>query len=211
MTLALLRGGTDSPGLGFYSVDRAMDTEEFRGHNTKFAEPGDGVWERWGLTAAPFHVADGEREEQDPGRNNQFRGVLDRGSKEISIGPVHQVSVTFHFLLCPQGLSFIMRQSIDLVGRSMNSERRLHGATENRPSPKGEAYIMIEDHNLPEEEPVRNEAIAGQVISPLGLRLRAIRKKFLDEGGRLLAREELVEEITERRGGVSRHDQRRNH
>jgi hypothetical protein len=68
-----------------------MDAGEYREHNTKFAEPGDGVWERWGVTADPFHVADGEREEQDPGRYNQFRGVLDRWSKEISIGTVREV------------------------------------------------------------------------------------------------------------------------
>ncbi len=41
------------------------------------------------------------------------------------------------------------------------------------------------------------------MISPLGLRLRAIRKRFLDEGGLLLDREELVEEIAGATRGAS--------
>jgi hypothetical protein len=39
-------------------------------------------------------------------------------------------------------------------------------------------------------------------ISPLGKRLMEIRRKFIAEGGKLLSREELAQEIAERRGGV---------
>lgn len=63
---------------------------------------------------------------------------------------------------------------------------------------------MREDQNAPEEESTPNEALGGRTASPLGLKLRAIRKEFIAGGGQLLAREELHEEIAERRGGVSR-------
>jgi hypothetical protein len=65
---------------------------------------------------------------------------------------------------------------------------------------------MLEDRNLPEEESMRNQAIPSRIVSPLGLKLRAIRKKFLDEGGQLLVRKALLEEIAERRGEVSGRD-----
>jgi hypothetical protein len=40
-------------------------------------------------------------------------------------------------------------------------------------------------------------------MSPLGNRLLEIRKKFIAEGGKLLTREELEQEIAERRGNAS--------
>jgi hypothetical protein len=64
--------------------------------------------------------------------------------------------------------------------------------------------MMREDQNTPEEESTPNEALGSRATSSLGLKLRAIRKKFIAGGGQLLTREELLEEIAERRGGVSR-------
>jgi len=43
-----------------------------------------------------------------------------------------------------------------------------------------------------------------QAISPLGRRLREIRRRFIEEGGKLLTSEELDSEIAERRGGTYR-------
>jgi len=39
-------------------------------------------------------------------------------------------------------------------------------------------------------------------MSPLGNQLMEIRKKYIAEGGKLLAREELEQDLAERRGGV---------
>jgi hypothetical protein len=65
-----------------------------------------------------------------------------------------------------------------------------------------ENCAMIREH----EEPITAEAAAGDhfdnfVMSPLGKRLMEIRRKFIAEGGKLLSREELDQEIAERRGG----------
>jgi len=62
---------------------------------------------------------------------------------------------------------------------------------------------MIHEH----EEPIGAEVVATDSscdfeMSPLGRRLMEIRKKFIAEGGKLLTREELEQEIAERRGGV---------
>jgi hypothetical protein len=62
---------------------------------------------------------------------------------------------------------------------------------------------MIREH----EEPIGAEATAGDhfdnfAVSPLGKRLMEIRRKFIAEGGKLLSREELEQEISERRGGA---------
>ncbi|MEW6352154.1 MAG: hypothetical protein AB1646_24135 [Thermodesulfobacteriota bacterium] len=45
--------------------------------------------------------------------------------------------------------------------------------------------------------------VRNKLVSPLGLKLRAIRERFVAQGGRLLTREELSEEIAERRGGTA--------
>lgn len=62
---------------------------------------------------------------------------------------------------------------------------------------------MIHEH----EEAGGAEVVAADStgdfeMSPLGKRLMEIRKKFITEGGKLLSREELEQEIAERRGGV---------
>ena len=62
---------------------------------------------------------------------------------------------------------------------------------------------MIHEH----EEAGGAEVAAGDradefAMSPLGNRLMEIRKKFIAEGGKLLTREQLEQEIAERRGGV---------
>lgn len=62
--------------------------------------------------------------------------------------------------------------------------------------------MMREDQDAPEAKSMTTEARGGQAASSLGLKLRAIRNKFVAEGGQLLTREELLEEIAERRGGV---------
>jgi hypothetical protein len=66
--------------------------------------------------------------------------------------------------------------------------------------------MMREDQNAPEEESTPNEAPGGRATSSLGLKLRAIREKFIAGRGQLLTREELLEGIAERRGGVSERD-----
>ncbi|MFH1116448.1 MAG: hypothetical protein V1792_21255 [Pseudomonadota bacterium] len=48
------------------------------------------------------------------------------------------------------------------------------------------------------------DRISTEAISPLGRRLREIRRRFIEEGGTLLTSEELDREIAERRGGSYR-------
>jgi hypothetical protein len=49
-----------------------------------------------------------------------------------------------------------------------------------------------------------SDAACTAAVSPLGRRLREIRRRFIEEGGKLLTSEELDREIAERRGGAYR-------
>jgi hypothetical protein len=66
----------------------------------------------------------------------------------------------------------------------------------------GKSTMDCLQDNLTDSE----KTVAGDTgdfeISPLGKRLMEIRRKFIAEGGKLLSREELAQEIAERRGGV---------
>jgi hypothetical protein len=62
---------------------------------------------------------------------------------------------------------------------------------------------MIHEH----EESVSGGSSSAELaddfeMSPLGNELSQIRKKFIAEGGKLLTRKELEQEIADRRGGV---------
>lgn len=61
---------------------------------------------------------------------------------------------------------------------------------------------MREDQNLPESE--NRDLLVSKEVSDLGHKLRSIRREFVDSGGKLLTREELSDEIAERRGGADR-------
>ncbi len=62
--------------------------------------------------------------------------------------------------------------------------------------------MMREDQNLPETE--NSDLLVSKEVSDLGRKLRSIRREFVASGGKLLSREELSDEITERRGGADR-------
>jgi hypothetical protein len=64
--------------------------------------------------------------------------------------------------------------------------------------------VIREDQNLPESENMPSDMLAGKTVSDLGIKLRAIRREFVAAGGQLLTREELRDEIAERRGGIFR-------
>lgn len=62
--------------------------------------------------------------------------------------------------------------------------------------------MIREDQNLPESE--NRDLLVSKEVSDLGRRLRSIRQEFVASGGKLLTREELSDEIAERRGGADR-------
>ncbi|MFH0825205.1 MAG: hypothetical protein V2B18_20835 [Pseudomonadota bacterium] len=62
--------------------------------------------------------------------------------------------------------------------------------------------MIREDQNLPESE--NRGFLLSKETSELGHKLRSIRREFVATGGRLLTREELSDEIAERRGGTYR-------
>jgi len=63
--------------------------------------------------------------------------------------------------------------------------------------------MIREDQNLSESETMPNQLIGETTVSDLGIKLRAMRREFVARGGRLLTREELRDELAERRGGIS--------
>lgn len=60
--------------------------------------------------------------------------------------------------------------------------------------------MIREDQNLTESE--NSDLLMSKEVSDLGRKLRSIRREFVASGGKLLTREELNDEITERRGGA---------
>lgn len=55
---------------------------------------------------------------------------------------------------------------------------------------------------IPKKPPERDSSIPAEPISPLGQKLREIRRRIVANGEPLLSWDELEKELAERRGGV---------